>query len=538
MPRRHLGVWSASCGDCIIEGTGVFFADQADDGLNTVTFTTLGVCPGTSSIEVGVSALLEGSIAGPALLCEDDSAIYTADVPGYWSSDCTGCIDSLTGVFNAAGQEPNTWDITFTPDSYCPVGDVVQVAVNESVAIGASNVPGSLCETAADFQLNVNVTGGTWSAACPDCLSEAGLLDVSNAPVGLLPIEYEISNGACADTATWTVDIRPVLEGTFDPTDPFCIGSLGNLTFTFDADIPSEYTSGATGDWNSIDCPDCILNSGTGAFSANELGIIDVEFEFDHPCSLPFTGTVVVAPAVDASIVPIPDLCESGDEVMLEAAAGGASAIEGAWESDCNACIIEGASGVSFDPTVGAGSYTVSYTIDDVCFDSDEIEILVVPQLDATINLVDWVCMALEGLQPEISSGGGTWSANCDGCISETGVIDLMQAGAGLLEISYTIEGLCGDEDTVILDIVACDVEVVNVFSPNGDEQNDELVFRNLSSFPGNELKVFDRWGNLVYRKSNYGNNWRAEGVAAGTYYYVLTVPGKPDYTGSITLVR
>jgi len=76
------------------------------------------------------------------------------------------------------------------------------------------------------------------------------------------------------------------------------------------------------------------------------------------------------------------------------------------------------------------------------------------------------------------------------------------------------------------------------VFSPNGDEQNDELVFKNLTSFPGNQLMIFDRWGNQVYQKSNYGNNWRAEGVSEGTYYYVLTVPGKDDYTGSFTLVR
>ena len=28
------------------------------------------------------------------------------------------------------------------------------------------------------------------------------------------------------------------------------------------------------------------------------------------------------------------------------------------------------------------------------------------------------------------------------------------------------------------------------------------------------------------------------EGVAEGTYYYVLTIPGKEDLTGTITLVR
>lgn len=523
------GDWSSSCGDCIVSQTGVFNAEEADDGINTVTFTTLGVCPGETTIEVGVSALLEGSIAGPALLCEDDSAQFVADVPGYWSSDCFGCIDSISGVFSALGQDPNTWTVTFTPDSYCPVGDEVQVAVNESVAIGASNVPSSLCETADDFQLNVNVTGGVWTADCPDCLAESGLLNVANAPIGLLPIEYEITNGACADTATWTVDIRPVLEGTLNDIGPLCVGATANLSFTFDDDIPDAYTSGVTGDWTSSNCPGCITNTNTGAFAANEVGTINVEFEFDHPCSVPFEGQIVVAPAVDATIDAVPDLCESGTLEPLSAAEAG-----GVWSSDCDGCLV----GDAFDPTVGAGTYTIAYAIDDVCVDTDEVEVVVVPQADATVNLPDWVCLALEGLQPGVAWPGGVWSANCDGCLSDIGTIDLMQAGEGLLEITYTVEGLCGDSQTVAMDVVGCDVEIVNVFSPNGDEQNDELVFKYLTSFPGNKLVVFDRWGNLVFEKSNYGNNWRAEGVAEGTYYYVLTIPGRDDLTGTFTLVR
>ena len=317
------GTWSASCGGCIIPNTGVFFADQADEGLNTVTFTTLGVCPGDTSVEVGVSEEQAGVITGPELLCEDDTVVFEANFPGFWSSDCFGCIDSLTGAFNPSGQDPNTWTISFVPDSYCPVGDEIQVEVNESVAIGASNVPNSLCETAEDFQLAVDVAGGIWSAPCLDCLSESGLLNVAGAPIGLLPIEYGVANGACADTATWTVDIRPVLEATFNAIDPLCIGSTANLTYTFDADIPDAYTTNATGDWSSSDCPGCITNENTGAFAANQVGTVNVEFEFDHPCSAPFTGEVTVAPAVDATIDAVPDLCESGDLQPLSAAESG-----------------------------------------------------------------------------------------------------------------------------------------------------------------------------------------------------------------------
>ncbi len=523
------GIWSASCGECIIANTGVFFADQADEGLNTVTFTTLGVCQGEATIEVGVSPLVESSISGPAMICEDESGFFESDVAGFWSSDCLGCIDSLTGEFSVQEQDPNTWIVTFTSDSYCPVSDEIQVVVNESVEIGASNVPGSLCETADEFQLVVDVAGGTWSASCPDCLSEDGILDVSTATVGPLPIEYEISNGACADTATWTVDIRPVLEGTFNAIDALCIGSTTNLSFTFDEDIPEGYILGATGNWSSTDCPGCIINENTGAFAANQVGALSVDFDFDHPCSAPFAGEVMVAPEVNATISEVPNLCESGDLQPLVAAELG-----GVWSSDCDGCLI----GSSFDPNVGAGTYSVAYIIDDVCVDTDQVQIIVEPQADASINLPNWVCLALEGLQPGVAWPGGVWTANCNGCLSDIGTIDLMQAGIGVLDITYTVEGLCGDSQTVAMEVLGCDVETVNVFSPNDDLLNDELVFKYLTSFPGNQLNVYDRWGNLIYQKRNYGNNWRADGVAEGTYFYVLTIPGKDTLTGSFTLVR
>jgi len=113
-----------------------------------------------------------------------------------------------------------------------------------------------------------------------------------------------------------------------------------------------------------------------------------------------------------------------------------------------------------------------------------------------------------------------------------------MSAGVGILEVTHVLEGLCGDTDVFPLDIVGCDIEVVNVFSPNDDEVNDELEFKYLQSFPGNQLSIFDRWGGLVYEKFNYGNNWRAEGVSEGTYYYILTVPGKETLRGSFMLLR
>jgi gliding motility-associated-like protein len=61
-----------------------------------------------------------------------------------------------------------------------------------------------------------------------------------------------------------------------------------------------------------------------------------------------------------------------------------------------------------------------------------------------------------------------------------------------------------------------------NIFTPNGDGHNDFLMFKNIKFYPGNELHVFNRWGNKVFSQSNYANNWDGDGLPAGTYYYIL----------------
>jgi gliding motility-associated-like protein len=67
-------------------------------------------------------------------------------------------------------------------------------------------------------------------------------------------------------------------------------------------------------------------------------------------------------------------------------------------------------------------------------------------------------------------------------------------------------------------------LKVPNLFTPNGDGINDVFEIRGLEKFAQNELVIVNRWGNEVYRQSNYKNNWTGEGLNEGTYYYILKV--------------
>ena len=93
-----------------------------------------------------------------------------------------------------------------------------------------------------------------------------------------------------------------------------------------------------------------------------------------------------------------------------------------------------------------------------------------------------------------------------------------------------------------------CDTYVPELFTPNGDGKNDGFVIKNIENYPNNTLKIFNRWGNLVYQKDKYQNEF--EGFAntgdqvgknklpAGTYYVILEYGDdkKETYNGILVL--
>jgi gliding motility-associated-like protein len=78
---------------------------------------------------------------------------------------------------------------------------------------------------------------------------------------------------------------------------------------------------------------------------------------------------------------------------------------------------------------------------------------------------------------------------------------------------------------------------VPNVFTPNGDNQNDFFAPRLGGCQP--RLQVFTRWGQKVYESPAYVNNWDGGGQAAGIYYFLITpTDGRAPIKGWVELIR
>jgi gliding motility-associated-like protein len=89
---------------------------------------------------------------------------------------------------------------------------------------------------------------------------------------------------------------------------------------------------------------------------------------------------------------------------------------------------------------------------------------------------------------------------------------------------------------------------VFNSFSPNDDGVNDIFTIDPLyctsedlaTCFPNNELIIFNRWSDVVFKASPYNNTWEGEGLPEGTYYYIFTADReiKKSEKGYITLIK
>lgn len=84
------------------------------------------------------------------------------------------------------------------------------------------------------------------------------------------------------------------------------------------------------------------------------------------------------------------------------------------------------------------------------------------------------------------------------------------------------------------------DCEIPRGISPNGDGKNDSF---NLSSFDVSELKIFNRYGKVVFSKKNYSDEWHGQSDSGydlpdGTYYYMLQMSNGESKTGWVYVIR
>jgi subtilisin-like proprotein convertase family protein len=104
-----------------------------------------------------------------------------------------------------------------------------------------------------------------------------------------------------------------------------------------------------------------------------------------------------------------------------------------------------------------------------------------------------------------------------------------------------TVSNYCGDDSQeIVYKVIDCTLDLPNVFNPESSVlENSYFNVTALDLHPGNNMKIFDRWGRKVLDQDNYHlSPWNGGKNSDGVYYYVLTRPGYEAETGYVHLVR
>lgn len=88
----------------------------------------------------------------------------------------------------------------------------------------------------------------------------------------------------------------------------------------------------------------------------------------------------------------------------------------------------------------------------------------------------------------------------------------------------------------------ACAVLVPSAFSPNGDGQNDQFRVKIHDDISDFHMKVFGRWGQLLFETTDPAKGWDGAKMPVGTYIWSITYTARGEQlmkqTGSVVLIR
>jgi gliding motility-associated-like protein len=95
--------------------------------------------------------------------------------------------------------------------------------------------------------------------------------------------------------------------------------------------------------------------------------------------------------------------------------------------------------------------------------------------------------------------------------------------------------------------LVEIKIEASQIFSPDGNNINDDFYIQNIEEYPENTVQIYDRWGGLIFEANGYDNQsvvWDGTGnngriVPNGTYYFLINPgDGVDKLTGAVEVVK
>ena len=463
------GVFTSAPELSIDSGTGLIDLAASTLGTYTVSYTTNGPCPNTSTFNVTIALFPDASFSYDGPYCQNETPDPTPIFPagssaGAFSATPPGLIfiSTISGQIDLSASAPGTYTVT---NSIVASGGCASASADATVIINPAPVlnitnPAAVCNpemvdlTAASITAG-STGGGTLSYWLDHAATNALVSPGSVASSGTYYIQSTTDFG-CVDIEPVTVIIYA--SSSFTATSPVCTGTSSTITYTGSASANAVYN------WNFNDGT-VVSGFGQGPYAVfwPTPGVKNITLTVTEAgCISPVTTQVVtVNPQDNASFSYSQNtFCQSGTDPfpIVTGLAGGAF-------TSTAGLNINASTGLINLRASTPGSYIITHTTNGTCPNASTFNIVITSAPDASFFYNGPYCQNETPDPSPVLPGGsiaGTFSATPIGLVfisTSTGQIDLPASVPGTYTVTNSIpaSGGCAAtsaNDTVIINQV------------------------------------------------------------------------------------
>jgi len=511
----------------------------------------INAAPGNYTIAVTDSDACTDSLL--AVIITDTSRTLKIVLDSINNAKCSGSPSGGATAYATGGQPPYTYHwstgiastslINVVPGSYtltatdahgcnATISLIIPADTTNAIHVTADSIIGASCNTAANGSLYVNVSGGTptYSYTWSNGTTTKNLF-------GIMPASYSLTvtdTHGCTGVLTTRVpvDTARTVHVVLDSTIKTKCGNTSTgaaYVRAYSGNVPYHYL------WSNGAASEDLINVQAGNYS------ITVTDAFG--CTVSTIAIIMAQPQLMITLH-VTDIKCYGDTngTITASVTSGSGTYDYVWNTGITSATIS---------ALDAGNYSVTVKDDSTgCTAIDSTALVSPDSLHIDVSTTNITCAGNDGTAIINVSGGVSpytylWSNNSSAS-QLTGLV------TGDYSVNVMDQNGCNKTASFALDKTGgCDTTIVvhNIITPNGDGVNDNLIIEGIQNYPNNSLKIFDKWGDIVYEQERYNNDWQGKDknskpLPGGTYFYLikLNTPnlqgGKSDFTGYIMIQR
>jgi len=520
------------------DGTSAASINPSLGGTYTVTVTDANGCIGSTSQLVTINANPVPVISGNNAICDGTTTSFNAgNYSSYvWSDGSTSAsisigtagvysvtVTDLNGCVGSASQSLTVYTLptaTIAGNNTICYGDnsdlnVIFTGTAPFTYVWTDGITNSSPVISNTNSSTVNVSPGSTSvytlisvsdANCPGTLNGAATITVNPLPIPVISGDLSICDGETS-----------ILTAT-----------PGYVAYTWSNN--SNSTSITTGSGGPYTVTVTDLNGCIGTSASANLVVNMVP-------EVSFIADTVITCKEQKGVFTNTSIYDSGSSFAWTFGDGGTSSAS----NPSHLYLNQGTYPISLTITTPAGCVSSNTgSIDIVFFPLPVADFVTSPNINGVFNgKVEFVDRSDFAVSWKWDFGDGFYALtqNTEHYFNEVGDFN----------VRLTVTNLAGCEDTHSETVTIIPYFVPNAFTPNGDGINDNFFFSGYDlDVATYEMKIFDRWGNLMFAGQNQLDIWKGDGPGGdapqGTYAYriiVKTRGGKEHvFNGAVNLIR